>query len=59
MADANPCTGPGCSALPRNSHSVECRFQHFLAYMQYSRLPADEIARLRMAYGHGAEGNHG
>lgn len=36
------------------THSLPEDFAHFLAYQNYSRLPAEEIERLRVAYEHGA-----
>jgi hypothetical protein len=35
-------------------HSLEEDFQHFLAYQNWLGLSDDEIARLRIAYEHGA-----
>ena len=34
-------------------HTLEDDFAHFLAYQNWSQLPAEEIERLRLAYEHG------
>lgn len=40
---------------PDKPHTLADDFAHFLAYQNWSQLPAEEVERLRIAYEHGSE----
>lgn len=51
------CKGENCTSTDGRGHSVECQFQHFLAYTGFASEPDEVIAKLKMAYLHGAAGD--
>lgn len=42
-----------CAVSTNSTHTIDCRFQHFLSYTGYGELSVDEVVRLRIAYEHG------
>lgn len=49
--NALPCQG----CANGTDHTMECSFSHFLNYTGFNALDTDIIAKLRVAYEHGAD----
>lgn len=44
----------GCASAGLIVHSLDCRFDHFLAYSGLANEPDSVLEKLKLAYAHGA-----